>query len=69
KHEKQITDDLKQAIDKLTYTGWTTGGHDAIDVPIYAYGKGALYFRGHKDNTEIAATLIQMVQDERYKVN
>ncbi|MGS0673657.1 alkaline phosphatase [Shewanella sp. 125m-1] len=69
KHEKQITDDLKQAIDKLTYTGWTTGGHDAIDVPIYAYGKGALCFRGHKDNTEIAATLIQMVQDERYKVN
>ncbi|MGS0681350.1 alkaline phosphatase [Shewanella sp. 125m-7] len=69
KAEKQITDDLKQAIDKLTYTGWTTGGHDAIDVPVYAYGKGALYFRGHKDNTEIAATLIQMVQDERYKVN
>lgn len=66
--EKQITDDLKQAIDKLTYTGWTTGGHDAIDVPIYAYGQGALYFRGHKDNIEIAATLIQMVRDSRYKV-
>ncbi|WP_028765985.1 alkaline phosphatase [Shewanella fidelis] len=67
KAEQIITDDLKQAIDKLTYTGWTTGGHDAIDVPVYAYGKGALYFRGHKDNTEIASTLIQMVQDERYR--
>ncbi|MCG9731942.1 alkaline phosphatase [Shewanella sp. Isolate13] len=67
KHKQQITDDIKQAIDKLTYTGWTTGGHDAIDVPIYAYGQGALYFSGHKDNTEIAATLIQMVQAERYK--
>ncbi len=65
---KELADILKQAIDKLTYTGWTTGGHDAIDVPVYAYGKGALYFNGHKDNTEIAATLIQMVQDERYKV-
>ena len=67
KAEKLLTGDLKQAIDKLTYTGWTTSGHDAIDVPVYAYGKGALYFSGHKDNTEIAATLIQMVQDERYK--
>ncbi|ABZ75608.1 Alkaline phosphatase [Shewanella halifaxensis HAW-EB4] len=68
KHQQKIEDDLKQTIDKLTYTGWTTGGHDAIDVPVYAYGQGALYFRGHKDNSEIAATLIQMVQDERYKV-
>lgn len=67
KPQQEISDDLKQVIDKLTYTGWTTGGHDAIDVPVYAYGKGALYFRGHQDNTEIAATLIQMVKSERYK--
>ncbi|WP_299796243.1 alkaline phosphatase [uncultured Shewanella sp.] len=52
---------LKATIDALSYTGWTTSGHDAIDVQIFAYGKGSHYFTGHMDNTEIAAILIKMI--------
>ena len=38
---KLIEKDLLHFIDKATYTGWTTSGHTAIDVPIFAYGKAS----------------------------
>jgi len=56
---------IKSAIDNLTHTGWTTSGHDGIDVPIFAYGRGSHYFAGHMDNTEIAANLIEMINTEK----
>lgn len=52
---------IKSAIDTLTHTGWTTSGHDGIDVQIFAYGRGSHYFAGHMDNTEIAENLIEMI--------
>ncbi|QFU21661.1 alkaline phosphatase [Shewanella eurypsychrophilus] len=58
---------IKQKIDKLTYTGWTTSGHNGIDVQIFAYGKGQQHFNGHLDNTKIAATLIEMIKAERFR--
>ena len=33
--------------------GYTTGGHTAVMVPVFAYGPGADQFRGIYDNTEI----------------
>ncbi|WP_232846978.1 alkaline phosphatase [Shewanella nanhaiensis] len=61
---KAIEKELKIFIDKATYTGWTTGGHTAIDVPIFAYGRGQQYFNGHMDNTEIAAKLIEIMDPQ-----
>ena len=61
--------EIKRKIDKLTYTGWTTSGHNGIDVQIFAYGKGQQHFRGHLDNTQIAATLIEMINAERFRLN
>ncbi|RTR34719.1 alkaline phosphatase [Shewanella atlantica] len=56
---------IKSAIDTLTHTGWTTSGHDGIDVQIFAYGRGSHYFAGHMDNTEIAANLIEMINRKK----
>ncbi|MFT5704202.1 MAG: alkaline phosphatase [Shewanella sp.] len=69
KTAKLIKKDLLHFIDKATYTGWTTSGHTAIDVPIFAYGKGQQHFTGHKDNTEIGANLIHIInaQSEQIK--
>jgi alkaline phosphatase len=52
---------LKFISDK-SYTGWTTGGHTAADVPVMAYGKHAEDFAGFQDNTQIAKQLIKYIQ-------
>jgi len=59
--QKYLTKALKHLIDTATYTGWTTSGHDAVDVQVFAYGKGYEAFIGHQDNTGIAATIMQMI--------
>ncbi len=61
--------EIKRKIDKLTYTGWTTSGHNGIDVQIFAYGKGHQHFMGHLDNTQIAATLIEMINAKSFRLN
>ncbi|WP_228371077.1 alkaline phosphatase [Shewanella piezotolerans] len=61
KPTKYLSRFIKQLIDEVTYTGWTTSGHDGVDVQVFAYGKGYTAFTGHQDNTDIAAILMQMV--------
>ncbi|WP_394200018.1 alkaline phosphatase [Shewanella waksmanii] len=56
-----MTNRIKRKIDALTYTGWTTSGHDGIDVPVFAYGAGKHHFYGHVDNTEIANKIISFI--------
>jgi len=51
--EKALLTLIKHIIDLHTGTGWTTGGHTAIDVPVMAWGPGKERFEGHQDNTEI----------------
>ncbi|QLE84552.1 alkaline phosphatase [Shewanella sp. Scap07] len=58
---KKMASAIKRRIDALSYTGWTTTGHDGIDVPILAYGTGANQFAGHLDNTEIANKIINFI--------
>ncbi len=55
---KQITN----IIDKRTNTGWTSGGHTAIDVPVFAFGKQHEIFIGHQDNTDIAKKLFSLLE-------
>ncbi|MCL1050187.1 alkaline phosphatase [Shewanella abyssi] len=58
---RKLTSSIKKLIDEVTFTGWTTSGHDAVDVPVFAYGMGSHAFIGHQDNTDIATTLMQMI--------
>ncbi len=46
----------------ITGTGWTSSGHTAVDVPIFARGPHAEQFRGYMDNTDIGKRLIEIVK-------
>lgn len=52
---------LKAIINKRTNTGWTSGGHTAIDVPVHAVGLGKEAFEGKVDNTDIANSIFSLL--------
>ena len=56
---------LVKVITKASYTGWTTRGHTATDVQVFAYGRGAAAFAGHLDNTDIPRVLRGYIQAYR----
>ena len=53
---------INEVINTATYTGWTTSGHTAIDVQVFAYGKGYEQFIGSQNNTQIAEKLIDFIK-------
>ncbi|MEI5638035.1 MULTISPECIES: alkaline phosphatase [unclassified Pseudoalteromonas] len=63
-NHKAVEKVVKEAIDLASFTGWTTGGHTAIDVPVYAYGKGYEAFIGSHNNTAIADKLIEFIRKQ-----
>ncbi|OHU85450.1 MULTISPECIES: alkaline phosphatase [Pseudoalteromonas] len=60
--EKELAQAIKSIISKASFTGWTTSGHTAIDVQVFAYGKGASQFNGSQNNTHIADKLISFIE-------
>lgn len=52
---------LTALLDKRSNTGWTTDGHTAVDVPVFAKGPGAEMFRGFQDNTQIAERIFTLL--------
>lgn len=61
KEQKDLREVAVKLVAKYSYTGWTTGGHTAADVPIMAYGKDSEAFQGFMDNTAIARQLIRYI--------
>lgn len=61
KEQKDLRAVAVKLVAKYSYTGWTTGGHTAADVPIMAYGRNSEAFRGFMDNTAIAKQLIRYI--------
>ncbi|WOH38308.1 alkaline phosphatase [Thalassotalea fonticola] len=55
---------IKDIIDLRTNSGWTSGGHTGIDVPVYAVGQGKEQFYGFQDNIEIAEKLFKLMGKE-----
>ncbi|MCF6442172.1 alkaline phosphatase [Pseudoalteromonas luteoviolacea] len=53
---------INEQINEASYTGWTTGGHTAIDVQVFAHGKGREDFIGSQNNTQIAEKLISFIE-------
>ena len=53
---------IKSIISDASFTGWTTGGHTAVDVQVFAYGKGSEHFNGAQNNTDIADKLIGFIK-------
>jgi alkaline phosphatase len=52
---------VKNIIDMRTNSGWTSGGHTAIDVPVFAFGKQSERFNGSQDNTDIAKKIFALL--------
>jgi alkaline phosphatase len=52
---------IKKLIDKRTNSGWTSDGHTAIDVPVFAFGKNSEMFKGKIDNTDIAKKIFTLL--------
>jgi alkaline phosphatase len=51
-------------LNKKSRLGWTTGGHTASAVPVFAIGVGAERFTGWHDNSEIAPLIYQVTQSK-----
>jgi len=59
-----VSAEIKRLINHYSKTGWTSGAHTAIDVPVLAYGQQAAIFAGQQDNTDIATKLIKLIEQQ-----
>lgn len=50
----------KEVMSEIARIGWSTGGHTAGFVPVYAIGAGAERFNGVMENTEIAKRIAKI---------
>lgn len=57
--DEPIASEAKRIINEIAMIGWTSGGHSAGYVPVFAIGAGAEQFQGRIDNTEIPVKIAQ----------
>ena len=48
---------IASLFNKRTFTGWTSGGHTSVDVPLYAFGPGSEHFHGVMQNEAVGRVL------------
>lgn len=60
--DKALNKAIKNVINTASFTGWTTGGHTAVDVQVFAHGNSAMDFVGSQNNTSIADKLIGYIK-------
>ena len=60
-----LADEAKRIINKKALLSWSTGGHSAGLVPVYACGVGAELFATHNDNANIPVKIAKAAQWER----
>lgn len=61
KEVNALADEALAMLDRKAKLGWTTYGHSAAAVPIFAIGQGAESFTGWHDNTEIAPLMLKAI--------
>ncbi|TGB02400.1 alkaline phosphatase [Halobacillus salinus] len=65
--EGEVQGDVDAAIERIfdvrSGTGWTSSGHTAVDVPVYAFGPGSDQFAGLIDNTDQANKLFEILKN------
>lgn len=52
-NDEAISAEAKRILNEIALVGWTSGGHSAGYVPVFAIGAGADNFSGRLDNTDI----------------
>ncbi|EQB36716.1 alkaline phosphatase [Virgibacillus kapii] len=67
--EEEDTTEIDNAIERIfdlrSGTGWTTGGHDGVDVNVYAYGPQSDQFIGLHDNHQVGLKVIDILKNVR----
>lgn len=59
--EEMLYQQIKKIIDQRTTTGWTTGAHTGVDVPVISFGHQSNLFKGHQTNTDIAKKIFALM--------
>ncbi|TWX69076.1 alkaline phosphatase [Colwellia sp. C1TZA3] len=59
--KKALSTAVKAIINTRTNTGWTSSGHTAVDVPVFAIGANKELFNGFQDNTDIAKKIFSLL--------
>ncbi|MDO6693535.1 alkaline phosphatase [Aliiglaciecola sp. 3_MG-2023] len=62
--KKSLYVNIKHIIDARTLTGWTSGAHTAVDVPVFAFGSHSESFVGLSNNTDIAKTVFSLLEQK-----
>lgn len=57
--DEPIATEAKKIMSEIALVGWTSGGHSAGYVPVYAQGVGAEAFQKRIDNTEISRRILE----------
>lgn len=52
---------LSEIESRRVRVGWSTGGHTAVDVGLYAFGPGSERFRGLHENTDVARLIASLL--------
>lgn len=52
-NDEAIAAEAKRIINEIALIGWTSGGHSAGYVPVFAIGTGSEHFKGRLDNIQI----------------
>jgi alkaline phosphatase len=60
--QKSVLKMVKHLIDVRTNTGWTSTGHTAVDVPVFAFGQDKALFYGFQDDTDIAKKIFTLLK-------
>lgn len=57
--DEPLASEAKRILNSIANVGWTSGGHSAGYVPVFAIGVNANLFQGRMDNTEIPAKIAE----------
>lgn len=52
---------VSSVVSRNAVVGWTSLGHTAVDVPLFAFGPGSDRFVGHFDNTHVAIGIADLL--------
>lgn len=67
KTQVKLFNALVSLINHKTHTGWTTGGHTSVDVPVMAMGENVDLFRGMQDNTDLAKKIFSLLKADAHR--
>lgn len=66
--DEPIASEAKRIMSEIALVGWTSGGHSAGYVPVFAIGAGSENFSGRLDNIEIPERIAKLPDIPKNKI-